>query len=563
MDPRITGGCQPANHFSQKKPTTNKQQTRTCKKQHTGNSRTMKTTIQTPIRPVLRSGILKSCAILALATCSNFASAQVVPPADVKLTCTVSPSDFAKWYKTGTVTPNGVVNPADGIAFQANSLCAFYKWSEQMFLWFTSPGGYQGRGHVFDSSVFFDVSVEANGVRTLIPNSDTAISIRNFTVRIPQVGPKGLKVVHDAAGKPFLRLPFPNLPSGSPHPSGIIQPNEEELGQAGSGGALMTQGKSLVYYSISVNDVYAYFLTAQKTNALNPAPTKFPTTAADLAQIVAFATAHGKKIPDANALAIETKASWVDASTVDASKFITIDAVVPKYDTSNPQKWVANGTQKLKLALTGVHIVGTVVGHPEMIWATFEHQLNSPNAAYSYIKTNGTTGTVPQNTTGNWIFCKSGSTGVTVNGTPGHFNIERMTASGTTLNATPTPVGSGLPTAIAPSDTLRVNPWGSLTGPGSAQTNTDVLSLNSNILGMIPPNDVRRHYLLMGATWTVGGKIPGVDPGAQTIGSLHLANTTLETYTQSLNCFDCHQGPSFGPDNLTHIYALIKALTLP
>lgn len=124
-------------------------------------------------------------------------------PTDVKPTCVVAPAAFAKWFESGTPSANGIVNPANSITFVGNSNCAFFLWSEQMFLWATSPapksyGG--GGGRVFDSPVFYDVSPpDANNVRTLIPNTGT--NIRNFSVRIAQKGPNGLPIVFDKAGK--------------------------------------------------------------------------------------------------------------------------------------------------------------------------------------------------------------------------------------------------------------------------------------------------------------------------------------------------------------------------
>ncbi len=64
--------------------------------------------------------------------------------------------------------------------------------------------------------------------------------------------------------------------------------------------------------------------------------------------------------------------------------------MIPVYDKSNPQKWVQTGQRKATLGLLGLHIVGSVQGHPEMIWATFEHFGDTPNAAYSYTNTKGT-----------------------------------------------------------------------------------------------------------------------------------------------------------------------------
>ena len=98
--------------------------------------------------------------------------------------------------------------------------------------------------------------------------------------------------------------------------------------------------------------------------------------------------------------------SWVDASTIsNPGNYITVKGTVPIYNTSNPNQWVpTGGTKKITLALVGVHFVGTTIGHPEMIWATFEHFGNTPNSAYTYTSNTGST-TIPQDSTGNWLFC--------------------------------------------------------------------------------------------------------------------------------------------------------------
>ena len=70
---------------------------------------------------------------------SNVALAQTALPATVKPTCTVTGPEFNGWFDSGSVSPNGEVLPADSFAFTPNSLCSFYKWSEQMFLWLNSP----------------------------------------------------------------------------------------------------------------------------------------------------------------------------------------------------------------------------------------------------------------------------------------------------------------------------------------------------------------------------------------------------------------------------------------
>ena len=73
------------------------------------------------------------------------ADAQVLPP-NPDLTCVVPPTEFNSWFDTGHPGLNQPVKEADSVALNTSNNCNFYKWSEQMFLWLTSPASppYQG-----------------------------------------------------------------------------------------------------------------------------------------------------------------------------------------------------------------------------------------------------------------------------------------------------------------------------------------------------------------------------------------------------------------------------------
>jgi hypothetical protein len=334
----------------------------------------------------------------------------------------------------------------------------------------------------------------------------------------------------------------------------VITPVDPEEGQA-TGDALLSQKNSLVYYTIVVNDVYAYFLTGNKTGGITPAATEFPTNAAELALVKAFASSKGVTFPDPNALTVEVKMSWVDASTLPSSgSYITVSATVPNYNTSNPSQWVPSGTKNITLALVGVHFVATVAGHPEMIWASFEHFGNTPNAAYTYTSTSGSK-VIPQDSAGTWLFC------VTNCPTGRAFNSSHAKLSGADIVGFP----SGSP--ITPSNTLRTNPWG-LPGTAAASvgSNTQIVSINHTVLSQLLSGDMRKNFFMLGATWTINGQPPS--SGTQ-VGTNFLANSTMETYVQgSTNCFSCHDDlgqPNgmlgLGPDSgLSHIYFPIKPL---
>lgn len=575
-------------------------------------------------------------------------SAQTIP-SNASGGCPVPAATFNGWFQSGTPAANGVVNPANSLTFAPSSLCSFYQWSEQMFLWLLSPApsSYGGGAHIFDSPTFYDVSpLNSSDQRTLTKHVSGRFPI--VGVRVPTPGPHGLPVIMDKSRRLFEVEPAKLAPSGkqlirnsagkeleiesatitkgkvvfkdargrviaSPKPilrpellkpvatpkaapraarhaapkvtekpaapqalkpqivqrfiiSGrpifinplgtLVTPVDPEEGQA-TGDALLSQGNSLVYYTIVVNDVYAYFLTGNKTGGITPAASEFPTTPANLALVTAFATSKGVTFPDPNALTVEVKMSWVDASTISSSSlgnYITVSATVPNYDTSNPSQWVPNVTQPTKnitLALVGVHFVATVAGHPEMIWATFEHFGNTPNAAYTYTAASGST-TVPQDSAGNWLFC------ITNCPTGSTFNSSHAQVSGANIVGSP---------SITPSNTLRTNPWG-LPGTAAASvgSNTQIVSINNSVLSQLLSGDMRKNYFMLGATWTIGGQPPST--GTQ-VGTNALANSTMETYVQGgTNCFSCHSdlgqangmlGISAG-SGLSHIYFPIQSL---
>jgi hypothetical protein len=201
--------------------------------------------------------------------------------------------------------------------------------------------------------------------------------------------------------------------------------------------------------------------------------------------------------------------------------------------------------------MLGIHVVGSANGHPEMIWASFEHFGDTPNATYSYNSTSGPK-TVTQNTSGTWTFTKNGSAGP--------FNVEYMHwAAASSGSPQPTIVAAAAgtppppPGTISPSDTLRENPWGTPgTGAGSnIALNTDVISINNSVISQLVAGDIRKNYFMIGSTWT-NGQNPG-KPGTPQLGTNVLANSTMETYQQPNNCFACHQGPGM-LSGLSHIY---------
>jgi hypothetical protein len=447
-------------------------------------------------------------------------------PADANPTCTVAPGNFATWFAGGSAAANGLVNPANSLGFSPSSNCSFYQWSEQMFLWVTSPTSGE---LVLNTPTFFGVSPL------------TTSGIRNF---IPQ-----------------------------PVAAGVIN---VEQSQADSSVLESTEGNSLVYYMTTVNDVYALLDTGVKVSGLVPPQTQFPTTAGNLSAIETFAATHGVTFPDANALAVVIKSAWVLASSLpDPGDYVTTMANVPTYNQTNPGQWVQNGSQTVQLALVGMHVVGSVAGHPELIWATFEHMNNMPRAEYQYINNALNTITVDEDATASWVFTSANSTGP--------FNCQHMSFAAGDINAVSPSTPCAPNTVVSPSDTVRWKPFGAAQNvtpnPGDASpaaSNTEIISINNSIQSMLPGPDVRNNYVLTGATWTEGGAAPtGIFPHGNEVGTSVLANGTAETYEQGVNnqlsfstmgfpndgtttCFSCHLTNGL---NVSHDFGPLQQLT--
>src|SRR5262249_7048857 len=140
---------------------------------------------------------------------------------------------------------------------------------------------------------------------------------------------------------------------------------------------LMAQGhdKKLVYYTIEVNDVYAYFLTASKVAGSGIQNITFPITRKDLENVAHFAGVD--HFPNPDMLAVAIKFSWIKTEGLkNIDNYITTMAKIPRFDNTNDKKhWVRNGWEERprELALVGMHIAFAAQGHPELLWTTFEH----------------------------------------------------------------------------------------------------------------------------------------------------------------------------------------------
>ena len=236
-------------------------------------------------------------------------------PQDVLASCTITPDTFKTWFANGNITENGAVTPANSVTFPHSNNCDFYQWSERMFLWITSP--INGKP-VLNSPLFYTVSPDSAGKRTLIPNSEGGLL--EMSGHITKLGPNRLPVIKDKTGKLFeveapasgthlqevvkdgtgklvevdhikpdakgAMLFIDKTGKTIANPHAVIEHQfsqkrivhrfraghqfvfldaeghqiESEEGQA-TGDVLMSQNHSLVYYLLQVNDVYAYYMS--------------------------------------------------------------------------------------------------------------------------------------------------------------------------------------------------------------------------------------------------------------------------------------------------------------
>jgi hypothetical protein len=468
-------------------------------------------------------------ALLVLATPTL---AQNIIPGDASPTCAVDSATFNSWFKSGSASQNGAVTPTDGFNFPpaaTNTKCDFYTWGAQMFLWLTSPAG---TGLTFDSDQFYDV----------------------------------VRIGTDANKNPIFE--FQVSGSDTPNPMALRDVKGDDIhgnGQAGGGDVLISQPStaapdgSLTYYGIHANDIYAQYRTGQAATPNAFASTaiagNFPTTQADVNLVAQYA---GMAFADENAMTMEMKTSWVDAATVNADDYLVIEAIVPAYTKTSASVWTANGTEAKKLALVGMHIAAPVLGHPELVWISYEHINNAPMADYTYTNTGGSNVSVPFSSAGNWTFLPSGAAQP-----PNVTSVATVDSSGN-ING----VNGGAITAV---DDVLENPWGVEPGPNAdIANNTDLVSLNSSVLGMLAGlGDVRANYYQIGGIWTADGQLPTSDSDTNIRGGTRLANSTMETFHQypdtnngfqSKNCFLCHSTGSTDGVDLSHIFNFLNPL---
>ncbi len=345
--------------------------------------------------------------------------------------------------------------------------CDFHQWSWQTFLWLTQTvdGDLRFISQMYSSDNLFDVEEfrKIKGPDWLSKRGGT------LTVRPRDTKPVTIR-------------------------------GEPQINQAGDNGILIDQQGHAVYYAIHINQVYFNFIVAQQYYDPNILRRASP--------VVSFPVGT-----------LEIKSSWrLVNEGEDTSTFYTTSAILEPFEETHGTVVVGKvqGKKKQTVALVGLHVAGLVEGHPEFIWATFEHRGNAPILP-PRMKMNSPAPVSPSNAT----FYTAGSAAAACN----RPNNGIVTIDPTTNQLRPI------------TQVVR-----EVAGGGGGDTAL-VQDLNDSVHELLR-SDTAVNYDLIGSLWITKGAlqpdtIPG-DPDQQQ-GSIRLSNTTMETFRQSVgNCFSCH-----------------------
>jgi hypothetical protein len=352
------------------------------------------------------------------------------------------------------------------------TICAFYQYSWQSFLYLTSPAPAAGGALHFET--WRSVADVVAPARALTASNEKLLGLPGLFLDRRQ---NRMRRFEARGSEPI-----------------------DGFEQAGSRGVLVDQKGNVTYYEQFLNVVAERFIHACDLNLTfcQQAP-----------------AAQSLRFP---AGSIELKVSWRPLAAGDpALKTYYTLADVEVYNPKTKQNEVMPF-----LGLAGFHLVYTTPGHPEMVWATFEHVDNAPSGPCT-----GPT-TPPQGFSG-WAFNDAKQAGC---GNVNQWN-------------------SANPYAVT--QAFRNYPDGCDLGTDIGKIHSEnITSLNRNMLGVLPANSVWRNYYLVGALWTKGGALPPTpptQPDSNAAGSVFLANATMETFTQYpnpaaaakfVNCFTCH-----------------------
>jgi hypothetical protein len=198
------------------------------------------------------------------------------------------------------------------------------------------------------------------------------------------------------------------------------------------------------------------------------------------------------------------------------------------------------------VALLGLHVVGQTENHPEFLWGTFEHKMNSP-----VTPDNTFTPSPTRKDPNDYTLYKANTPFSQVNKAVNPPDL-RLDAASQKL----TPVTN----VVLENQTGGENQFG-----GKDQTNgpKNVMSVNIQAQGSVakftpPPQAAFANYYLVGTVWMLPNSYNLKSDQTSAVGSVNLVNGTAETFVQYTpnapianvqNCFMCHNATSYSFQN--------------
>jgi hypothetical protein len=190
---------------------------------------------------------------------------------------------------------------------------------------------------------------------------------------------------------------------------------------------------------------------------------------------------------------------------------------------------------QVTVALLGLHVVGQTDNHPEFLWGTFEHKLNSPATA-----DNTFTPSPASNDPAGYTLYKGGTPYSHVNNaaTPPALALDETTQKFSPVT-----------------NVVLENQTG-----GENQTDGvgNIFAINAQAQGAVAsfpaPQSTFASYNLVGTVWMLPNSYSLTSNQTSAVGSVDLANATAETFVQNaqntpisgvLNCFLCHNPTSY------------------
>jgi hypothetical protein len=322
----------------------------------------------------------------------------------------------------------------------------------------------------------------------------------------------------DATGKPAL------VTDAFPSADTIFTPAKAptstlsylgDIKQAGLRETLIDQNGNTLYYSIEVNSAFSDFI---KQNGL----TTSKAIQAYSAQEANPLTRKGLFFPPGVA---EFKAAWQlvegDQSTVDAltQNYISIKTTVPTLrqttDSNGNKTLIEDRTVPIwpvTLRLLAIHVVFTLPGHPEFIWASFEHTSGPPDSGAadghrdlaptfegenpSAMDPTNHNVTTPASMGTNFTLYKSGTAVNSANSSIPENNLNLVGQK--FMDPAGGPQSTSIYRMFPASKSNTTDPDDAVT---SLNHNVEAIFIKATNLGQLPSYDKRGFYRLVGAQW--------------------------------------------------------------